>query len=165
TAKGFTKAPSMQWQRESGIAAATLQLGCQNMVISDLEYNNESDLVESALISVIGTGVPIITLSANAAFKQDRPAPGVLIRKADSSEPVEMLSGHLNVVIQEAEQRDTVVVEFQEAELPDVVKLARRALADARGTYEGQLVSVGPKRYGRFHYPPAPVQDLPATTA
>ncbi|MEM6470520.1 MAG: hypothetical protein AAF802_13270 [Planctomycetota bacterium] len=160
TKKGFTVGPSMQWQRESGIAAATVQLGCQNMAITDLEYNNESDLIESAIISVLGTGTPIITLSANAAFKQDRPAPGVLIRKAESSEPAAMLSGHLDVVINEAEQRDTVVVEFLESEIQDVVHLARRALADAQGTFEGQLCNVGPQRYGRFHYPPAPVQEL-----
>lgn len=157
---GFTKAEAFQWQREAGIAAAAIQLGCQKMVVTDLEYNNESDIIESAAISVLGTGLPIITVSANSGFKKNRPSGKYLIQRAASSDPTEMLGEHLEVVVSEAEQRDTIVVEFDDSEIHDLVQLARRILAEAQGTMDGQMVNVGPKRYGRFHFPPAPVPEL-----
>lgn len=163
--KGFTAAESMQWQRESGLAAATVQLGCQRMVISDMEYNNESDIIESAMISVLGTGFPVITVSANSGFKQNRPTPGAIIRRASQSDPTEMLGGHLEVVINEAEERDTVVVEFHASESNDIVQFARRVLAEAQGTMDGQIIKVGPKRYGRFNFPTTPVPEFTGPTA
>lgn len=161
---GFTKAASLQWQRASGVAAAAIQLGCQKMVVTDLEYNNDSDLAECGLISVLGTGLPIITISANSAIKQNRPSAKCLFQRSGSSDPVEMLSEHLEVVVSEAEQRDTIVVEFDESETHDVVQLARRVIAEIQGTIDGQIVNVGPKRYGRFHYPPAPVPEFVPST-
>ncbi|MCA9140721.1 MAG: hypothetical protein KDB00_28305, partial [Planctomycetales bacterium] len=156
---GFTEAEAMQWQREIGVAAAAVQLGCKNMVVSDLEYNNELDIIECGLISILGTGLPIITVSANSAVKQNRPSSHCLFRHATTSDPNQMLSEHLEVVVSEAEQRDTIVVEFDESETNDVVHLARRALAEIQGVIDGKIVNVGPQRYGRFHFPPAPVPE------
>ncbi|MEO1527272.1 MAG: hypothetical protein AAFX06_17725 [Planctomycetota bacterium] len=158
-AAGFTKAQHMHWQREEGLAAATIQLGCRKLVVSDLEYENESDEVEVGLISVLGTGLTIITVSANSRFKKGKSPVNCLFRQSASSEPEEMLAGHLEVVVSEAEDRDTVVVEILESETDDVVQLARRALADIQAA-PGQVINVGPRRYGRFSYPPAPVPDL-----
>ncbi|QEF97704.1 hypothetical protein Mal15_17470 [Stieleria maiorica] len=157
---GFNEADPLQWQREAGIAAAAIQLGCQSMVVTDLEYNNDADIVECGLISVLGTGLPIITVSANSSVKQNRPSAKCLFQRASSSDPTEMLAEHLEVTVREAEQRDTIVVEFDESETHDVVRLARRVLAEIQGTMDGQIVNVGPKRYGRFHYPPAPVPEF-----
>jgi hypothetical protein len=157
---GFTEAKALQWQREIGVAAAAVQLGCQHMVVSDLEYNNDSDIIESGLISVLATGLPIITVSANSGVKQNRPLAKCLFKRASTSEPADMLGEHLEVVVSEAERRDTVVIEFDESETHDVVQLARRMLAEIQGTVDGQIVNVGPKRYGRFHFPPAPVQEF-----
>ncbi|QDV81782.1 hypothetical protein [Planctomycetes bacterium TBK1r] len=161
---GFNRADPLQWQREIGIAAAAIQLGCQNMVVTDLEYNNDADIVECGLISVLGTGLPVITVSANSGVKQNRPSAKCLFQRSSSSDPTEMLTEHLEVVVQEAEQRDTIIVEFDESETHDVVRLARRVLAEIQGTMDGQIVNVGPKRYGRFHYPPAPVPEFVSTT-
>lgn len=158
-ATGFSQATSLQWQREEGLAAASVQLGCHQMVIADLEYNNDSDLVQTVLISVLGNGLPILTVSANSAAESHRPTNHCLFRRAQVSEPAEMLAAHLQVVVEEAEKRDTIVVEIQEDETQDLVHLARRALAEIRGTLNGQNLSVGAQRYGRFHYPPRPVPE------
>lgn len=157
---GFTKAEAMQWQREIGVAAAAVQLGCKDMVVSDLEYNNDSDIIECGLISILGTGLPIITVSANSGVKQNRPSANCLFQRASTSEPTEMLSEHLSVVVSEAERRDTLVIEFDESERCDVTQLARRALAEIQGVIDGSVVNVGPKRYGRFQFPPAPVPEF-----
>lgn len=157
---GFTKAESLQWQREVGLAAASVQLGCQHMVVADLEYNNDSDIVECGMISVLATGMPIITVSANSGVKQNCPSAKCQFQRSASSDPSEMLAEHLEIVIGEAEQRDTVVVEFDESESQDVVHLARRVLAEIQGVRDGQIVNVGPKRYGRFHFPSAPVPEF-----
>ncbi|MEL6108546.1 MAG: hypothetical protein AAFU85_21280 [Planctomycetota bacterium] len=160
---GFNRAEHMHWQREDGLAAAAIQLGCRGMVASDLEYENEADLVEVGLISILETGLPIITVSANSRIQKGKATTNCLFNKADTSAPDEMLTGHLERVIGEAEQRDTVVVEIDESELQDVVHLARRALADLHSA-PGQIVNVGPKRYGRFSYPPAPVPERVAAS-
>ena len=157
-AAGFTKAEHLHWQREEGLAAATIQLGCRSMVVSDLEYENEADLVETCLISVLGTGLPIITASANSHFEQTKVSTKCLFQKSTSSNPEEMLSGHLEVVVREAEERDTIVVEIQENEMEEVVQLARRALAEIQSS-PGQVINVAAKRYGRFSFPPAPVPE------
>ena len=157
---GFTKADPMQWQRETGVASAAIQLGCQKMVVSDLEYNNDSDIIECGLISVLETGLPILTVSANSSAKKNRPLTTCLFQRAQSSNPNEMLAEHLETVVQEAEKRDTIVVEIHESEREDVVKLARRVLADLNGMSDGQILKVGPSRYGRFSYPPAPVPEF-----
>lgn len=156
-AVGFSHAESLLWHRENGISAAAIQLGCQQMVVSDLESQRDSDVVEAGLISVLATGIPIITLSANTSVKQNREHTQCLFQVAQSSNPTEMLADHLRVVVNEAESRDTAVVELEPSETRDIVHLTHRVLAEIQGMIDGQIVNVGPKRYGRFHYPPAPV--------
>ena len=103
---GFTKPDHLQWQRDAGLAAATVQLGCQSMIVSDLEYDNESDIIETGLISILGTGMPVITVSANSKFNKHKPSTHCLFQRADSSDPTEMLAKHLELVVGEAESRD-----------------------------------------------------------
>jgi hypothetical protein len=157
---GFTRPESLQWQRDSGVSAAAVQLGCHNMVVTDLEYNNDHDTIEAGLISVLGTGLPIITVSENSSVTHNRPSAKCLFQQARSSDPVEMLADHLAAVVEEAEKRDTFVVKFNESETQQAVHFARRVLAEVQGTRDGKILNVGPKRYGRFHFPPAPVAEL-----
>lgn len=156
-ANGFSKPESMQWQRESGLTAAAVQLGCQQMVVSDLESNDKTDLVESCLVSVLGTGMPMLTVSANHGSSQNRRTINARYQRASTSDPSEMLAEHLEYVLAEAEQSDSYIVEIQRDEIQDVVQLARRALAEIQGTVNGIQVKVGSKTYGRFQYPPVPI--------
>ena len=139
---GFSRADSMQWQREDGLAAATVQVGCESMVVSDLEYHNDSEIIESTLVSVLGTGLPIITLSANSAVKIQKKTTICLIQRSQSSDPSEMLAEHLEEVVGEAEKRDTIVVEIGEDEIQDVVLLARRARAEVQEPPIGMVYNV-----------------------
>lgn len=156
---GFTTAESMLWRHESSLAAAALQLGCEMMVVSDLESEYDSGIVQASLISVLATGIPVITVSANSDVKQNRPHAKCLFQIAQSSDPIEMLAEHLEVVVGEAKSRDTVVVELHPSEIYDLAHLSRRVLAELQGTMDDLIINIGPKRYGRFHCPPAPVSN------
>lgn len=70
-----------------------------------------------------------------------------------------MLAEHLELVVSEAEDRDSYVVEIEETEVQDVVQLGRRYLAGIQGFIDGKSVTVKEKRYGRFAFPPTPIYD------
>ncbi|KAA5540283.1 hypothetical protein FYK55_21910 [Roseiconus nitratireducens] len=158
-AAGFTPPESLQWQLETALMPATVQLGCQSMVVSEMELDGERDRLTVMLVSVLENGLPVITLSANAASEQRRPTAACLVQSAKSDDPKQMLSMHLAAVVGEAEKRDSGVVEVDPAEMTDVVHLARRHLAAITPPNDGSEIDVQAKPYGRFQYPPAPVQS------
>lgn len=141
-----------------GLAAVDVlvQLGCQEMVVADVELPDRG--LVSRLVSVLQDGFCVITLSANCC-------PGAPSRygthgqysHAETSNPLEMLSDHLQQTIAMAEKRDTAVVTLESSEFVLVAELGRRVLADIRRQYGEEQIEVEPATYGRFQFPGQPV--------
>ena len=155
---GFGSPESVAWSDgEDQHRAALIQLGCQEMVVADVEHIDGE--VRSRLVSVLHDGIAVITLSSNTpSQKSMRFGTSGLYSVSECDEPIEMLSAHLEQTISMAEKRDTTVVTIEASEPTDVVLFARRVLTDIRAQYGEENVEVGDHRYGRFCFPIAPVR-------
>lgn len=154
---GFSEANSLQWQREEYLASASIQLGCQSVVVSELEYDGASDQVSWQLISVLSSGKTIITLSDNFREPCTGNSDEALIQQIPAADSAAMLMKHLERVVSEAEEQNATTVEFNQQEIRNVVHLAHRIMAGVRGASGGKPVRVTAKSYGRFEYPPQPI--------
>ncbi|NND99319.1 MAG: hypothetical protein HKN47_18525 [Pirellulaceae bacterium] len=150
---GFGPPIDAQWQNGDVNIPTAIQLGCDNMVVCDVESVDGN--VQTRLVSVLHDGLCIITLSKDSPVQRDHRmgSNGYYLRGA-SNDPMEMMSLHLEETATMAEKRDTTVVKLDDSEIRDVCLLARRALADVRAQYGEELYEVGHATYGRFRFPP-----------
>ena len=156
-AAGFSRPGTWVWHREEEVAPAAIQLGCQEMIVSDIEWSEDQQKLRSRLTSVLGDGMTIVTVSSNFDVQESRTGSNGIYQKAMSDEPAEMLAMHLERVVSLAESRKTSVVAFEEKEIRNVAQLGRRAFTDVRSQYGEILTAVGEKKYGRFSFPPKEV--------
>ncbi len=155
---GFSSPRPQYWLDGERQFPAAIQLGCQNMVVSDLE--RVEGRTECRLVSVLHDGMTVITLSSNIQTASDRRVgSNGMYQRCKSEQPDQMLAQHLEETISIAERRDTTVVSFDESELDDICLLARRVLADIRNQYGEVTVAINGARYGRFRYPMQPVTE------
>ncbi|TWT98509.1 hypothetical protein [Stieleria varia] len=153
-AAGFTEPGRWVWHRNDDVIPAAIQLGCQEMIVSDMEWSDETKVLRTRLVSVLGDGMPIVTLSNAFEVADSRVEPSAVYQKAMSSEPAEMLAMHLEKVVSLAESRQTSVIAFEPGEARGVAKLGRRAVAEIRSR-DGEISQVvGEAKYGRFSFPP-----------
>lgn len=152
-AAGFTLPGKWVWHREDEVVPAAIQLGCQEMVVSDIEWSEAQQKLRSRLTSILGDGLPIVTVSSEFDVEESRTGTLAVYQKAMSDEPSEMLAMHLERVVSLAEKRSTSVVAFEEKEIRGVAKLGRRAFTEVRSQYGEILTSVGEAKYGRFQFP------------
>ncbi len=161
TTVGFEPAETMHWTDDEASCPAAIQIGCQNMVVSDME---ESDgRVQSRMVSMLHDGMTVVTLSPSVNVAADRRvgSNGVYLRSR-SDDPEQMLAEHLEQTISIAEKRDTSVVTFDGDETQHIYHLSRRVLADIQYQYGESTIEVESASYGRFQYPMRPVADAAA---
>ena len=144
-----------------GLSPVLIQIGCQNMVVTDVETNE--GVLQTRLVSVLHDGITVVTVSNNGQVASDsRLGSSGQYLRSSSDDPLKMLSAHLEQTIAMAEKRDTTVVVFEVNEAIDVAAFGRRILADIRAQYGEQNQVVSPASYGRFRYPARPVPQLEA---
>lgn len=154
---GFGPCEVLSWMQNDEVQSTYLQLGCQEMVVADIESVEGESIVRMA--SVLLDGMTIITLSSNSkAASTRRMGTNGLYSVAESDDPVEMLSAHLERTVTMAEQRGTAVVQIEPSEMTDIALLWRRVLADVQTQYGEANTEVGHWRYGRFGFP---VTEIP----
>ena len=158
TAVGFNPAQPMYWELDETTSPAVIQIGCQDMVVADMEQVNGR--IESRMISMLHDGMVVITLAPDVQVESDRRvgSNGIYTRSR-SDDPGQMLAGHLEQTISIAEKRDTSVVNFDANEADDVCRLARRVFADIQYQYGESNIDVDSACYGRFRFPIQPVAD------
>jgi hypothetical protein len=153
---GFEYPQNVACQDGLDIVPVLIQLGCQDMVVADVEIIDGQPRVRMA--SVLQDGISVITLSANTPTgKESRLGTSGFYQRSQSSEAIEMLSEHLEQTIGMAEKRDTTVITFDPAETVDVASFSRRVFAAIQSQYGEESLEVGSARYGRFHFPPQPI--------
>lgn len=158
---GFEHPESMAHQDGLEFKPTLLQLGCQDMVVVDVDLQDGK--VATRMTSVLHDGLTMITLSSNIAVEnQTRMGTSGMYTSSDSSDPIEMLSSHLEGVIELAEKRQTSIVALEPSELIDVALCSQRVLADIKAQYGEDNVEVEPASYGRFH---VPIQPIPSCAA
>jgi hypothetical protein len=156
---GFGEPESVAWADGLERNPALIQLGCQEMVVCDVEEVDGA--IQSRLISVLHDGIAIISLSQNTpASKPLRFGSNGLYQRSRSNDPREMLSEHLEQTISMAEKRGTAVVAIGNIESTDVALFARRVLAAIRAQYGEDDREVDARQYGRFAVPCQPVGQL-----
>jgi hypothetical protein len=158
TAVGFSSPEPQQWLENETQIPAAIQLGCQGMVVCEMESIDGHS--ECRLVSVLHDGLTVITLSSNINTDSDRRVgSNGMYQRCRTEEPDQMLTQHLEETISIAERRNTSVVTFDESELDHVCLFARRVLADIRNQYGEVIVDISGARYGRFRYPMQPVTE------
>ena len=150
---GFAAPLNDQWQRGESPIHTAIQLGCQNMVVCDIEWT-EDEQMQTRLVSVLHDGMTVITISKNMKVAAStRLGSNGFYVVCDTIDPLEMMSEHLEQTATMAEKRDTTVVKIDDEELKDVCLLGRRVLADIRAQYGEEIIDVDAKSYGRFCFP------------
>jgi hypothetical protein len=158
---GFGDPLRVAWLNGEDRKPALIQLGCQEMVVADVDETDGA--TKGRLVSVLHDGIVIVTLSRTSPSQSSmRFGTNGLYSVSESDDPKAMLSSHLNRTASMAEKRDTSVVTIEATEVTDVVLHARRVLADIRSQYGEETSEVGDSRYGRFCFPVAPVAQLDA---
>ncbi len=153
---GFEEPESIVCQDGLESRPVLIQLGCQDMVVADVEKIDGK--LQTRLVSVLHDGITIVTLSSNISVeKETRFGTSGQYHQSQHDDPIEMFSAHLEQTIGMAEKRDTAVVTFDPSEAADVSSFGRRVLADIRTQYGEENTEVGSASYGRFHFPPRPV--------
>jgi hypothetical protein len=153
---GFGEPEPVAWHDGEETQPAMISLGCQEMVVADVDEADGEFTVR--LISVLHDGLTIVTLSSNTPTQKPlRMGTNGLYAIAESDEPIEMLSSHLEKTVSMAEKRNTSVVQIEPTEATDVVLFGRRVLADIRAQYGEENTEVDSYRYGRFCFPAAPI--------
>ncbi len=156
---GFGEPEPVAWQDGEQMQPALISLGCQEMVVADVD--NSDGEVTVRLISVLHDGLTIITLSSNTPTQKPlRMGTNGLYAVAASDDPIEMLSCHLEQTVSMAEKRNTAVVQIEPMETTDVVFFGRRVLADIRAQYGEEDTEVDSYGYGRFCFPAAEIPQL-----
>jgi hypothetical protein len=160
---GFCDPEPVAWaDGEEQLRPALIQLGCQEMVVADVEEVDGE--LRARLVSVLQDGIAIVTLSSNSPSQKPlRFGTSGLYSISENDDPMEMLSSHLEQTVRMAEKRDTTVVAIESSELTDVVLFARRVVADIRAQYGEENIEVGDDRYGRFCFPVRPIAQLTAS--
>lgn len=154
----FSDPEPVAWHRADGSQPALIQLGCQEMVLADVQLIDGQP--QSRLVSVLHDGMAIITLSPNFPNTASRRFGSAGLYTVGETDGLQaMLSSHLQQTIEMAEKRDTSVVSIDPSETIDVCLLARRVLNDIRTQYGEENLEVGPGNYGRFRFPPQPVSQ------
>lgn len=155
---GFEEPVAMSCQDGFDNLPVLIQLGCQDMVVADVEWINGQ--LQSRLVSILHDGLAIITLSSNIDVEQEsRLGTNGQYLRSNHDDPIEMFSAHLEQTIAMAEKRDTAVVTIDPSESIDATAYGRRVLADIRNQYGEEHAEIGSARYGRFAYPPKPVPN------
>ncbi len=153
---GFEQADHMSCADGLEPTSVLMQLGCQDMVVADIERVDGA--IRSRLISVLHDGMTVITLSKNCPAGQEmRFGTSGQYLRSRSSDPIDMLAAHLEQAVTMAEKRDTTVVTIDPSETVDVAEFGRRVLAHIRCQYGEENIDVGPASYGRFQFPPQPI--------
>ena len=153
---GFGEPEPVAWQHGEQTQPALISLGCHEMVVADVDESDGEVTVR--LVSVLRDGLTIVTLSANTPTQKPlRLGTNGLLSVAESEDPIEMLSAHLEQTVSIAEKRDTAVVQIEPTEVADVVLFGRRVLADIRSQYGEAQTEVDSYRYGRFCFPAATI--------
>jgi hypothetical protein len=153
---GFESAEHMTYVEGLEPTSVLIQLGCQDMVVADIE--RVEGVLQSRLISVLHDGMTVITLSKNYPVGQEmRFGTSGQYLRSRSSDPIDMLSAHLEQAVTMAEKRDTSVITIDPSETVDVAEFGRRVFAHIRAQYGEENVEVEPALYGRFQFPPQPI--------
>ncbi len=155
---GFDEPEPVAWRDGEETQPAMISLGCQEMVVADVDEADGEVTVR--LISVLHDGLTIVTLSSNTPTQKPlRMGTNGLYAVAESDDPIEMLSSHLEQTVSMAEKRNSSVVQIEPTEATDVVLFGRRVLADVRAQYGEENTEVDSYRYGRFCFPAAPISQ------
>ena len=149
---GFEQPIELDWKRDEAVIPTAIQLGCQNMVVADLELVDEQ--IHSRLVSVLHDGLTVVTVSRNSPVESDsRLGANGFYCAGKTNTTVELMPLHLENTASLAEERGTTVVKIDGDEVRSVCELGRRVLADTRSQFGEQNVKVKPKTYGRFKFP------------
>lgn len=158
TTVGFEPPEPRCWQDGEQVSPAAIQIGCQEMVVSDIEIVEGRK--ECRMVSVLHDGMMVITLSSAVKSGADRRiGSNGTYQRSKSDKPDQMLAQHLETTISIAERRDTSVVIFDVNEIADVCHLGRRVFADIQHQYGESVFEVDAAGYGRFHYPMQPIPE------
>ncbi len=161
TTVGFNPAEPRHWQADEQTSHAAIQMGCQEMVVSDIEIVDGR--AECRMVSMLHDGLTLMTLSSNVKVDADRRVgSNGMYQRSKADKPDQMLAQHLEETISIAEKRDTSVVTFESSELSDVCHLARRVLADIQNQYGESILDVDTAQYGRFRFPMQPIAEAMA---
>ena len=161
TTVGFNAAEPRHWQTDGQTSHAAIQMGCQEMVVSDIEIVDGRS--ECRMVSMLHDGLTVMTLSSNVKVGADRRVgSNGMYQRSQADKPEQLLAQHLEETISIAEKRDTSVVTFESSELNDVCHLARRVLADIQNQYGESILEVHTAQYGRFQFPMQPVAEAMA---
>jgi hypothetical protein len=153
---GFESAEHMTYVDGLERTSVLIQLGCQDMVVADIQRVDGA--LRARLISVLHDGMTVITLSKNYPLEQEmRFGTSGQYLRSRSSDPIEMLSAHLEQAVTMAEKRDTTVVTIDPSETVDVAEFGRRVFAHIRAQYGEENTEVETASYGRFQFPPEPI--------
>ncbi|MGB7345281.1 MAG: hypothetical protein WBD20_13790 [Pirellulaceae bacterium] len=156
TPMGFATSLELQWSIARKLYPAAIQLGCQNMVVSDIQWVDGQAVTR--LISVLHDGMAIVTVSRNLQLQSTRRiGTSGYYNVAKTDDPLEMMSLHLEETVAVAEKRDTAVVLIDTCEIQDVCLFGRRVLAEIQSQYGEMDLEVASKKYGRFNVPAKPV--------
>jgi hypothetical protein len=149
---GFADPLGLQRSINGQIRPTAIQLGCQQMVVSDVE-SNQGEL-RTLLLSVLHDGMAVITVSQNFGLKSDRrTGTSGFYFVANSNQPIDMMSEHLEQTVGIAERRDTTVVLIDNCEIQQACLFGRRVLAEIQSQYGEIDQQVASKNYGRFNVP------------
>ncbi|QDT11251.1 hypothetical protein [Planctomycetes bacterium K23_9] len=149
---GFASPLAIQWNHQGQTTPTLIQLGCENMVVCDVEMIKGD--AYTRLVSVLHDGIAVITLSKGYPVKQDqRLGTSGYYSVADSHQPIDMIGMHLQETVSKAEKRNTSVVLIDTCEVQHACHFGRRVLAEIQSQYGEIDQEVASKNYGRFNVP------------
>ncbi len=144
--------------RPDGFTTA-LQLGCDHTVLAETSNNGREPTVR--MTSVLHDGLVIVTVSESVARTERAKFATTGIYQSSSCKPMKsILAKHLQQTIRMSEKRDCKVVTFENDEKLDASLLGRRSMADIQNQYGETEFSISSTVYGRFSFPPLPVQEV-----
>lgn len=137
----------------------SLSLGCRDMVVADVRHH-EGD-VKVRFLSVLDDGLVVATHDrGHEHLPAKRFGTAAMLLVADESDPLDLISCHLELVAEMAEKRNARVTELESDEIKHVYRYADRCIAGVMAQYGDALLEVDDAEHGRFHYPPRPVPEL-----
>lgn len=133
-------------------------LGAGDLVSATIEQDEVRCVLR--LTSVLGDGVPVMTLSSECGLAAEmRLGTHGIYYRSPSDQAAEMLSEHLENTLRLAQARKTRVVAITTAELADLYQFCGRSLADVQHQYGESLLRVEDASFGRFVFPPQPLDS------
>ncbi|MCG8648942.1 MAG: hypothetical protein MI861_03870 [Pirellulales bacterium] len=134
----------------------TIQLGCQAMVVADV--NLQYDEPQIRLSSALHDGFVVVTLSrGKTGKKRSHSGASGLYQYLPTSDAVQLMSAHLEQAAALAEKRGTQVVTLKADECVDMTLFARRVMADVQSEAGEENFEIQPAAYGRFCFPTCPI--------